>query len=264
MKPPTRTLCCLLALAASQSLHAQPSPAAAAAYDREVQALETRLAAEHRTASGYPAGALSAPQRAALAHGELLIERIPSSEETPGALLHHWRGTAFAPGATAAQLERLLRDFDAYPRRYAPEVVQARVLNAQDNRLTAQMRVRQHHVLTVVMDTTYAVSFGRLDAQHGWSGSRSTQIDEIAAAGTAREHALSPTGAHGFLWRMNTCWSWEERDGGVYLQVESLSLSRDIPVGLGWAVRPFVESIPRESLEFTLRATCDALRNNAS
>jgi hypothetical protein len=59
---------------------------------------------------------------------------------------------------------------------------------------------------------------------------------------------------------MNTYWSYEERDGGLYLQIESVSLTRSIPTGLGWLIGPFVESVPRESLEFTLQATRDALK----
>ena len=62
------------------------------------------------------------------------------------------------------------------------------------------------------------------------------------------------------MWRLNTYWSYEERDGGLYLQIESVSLSRSIPTGLGWAIGPFVESVPRESLEFTLHKTCEALK----
>ena len=60
--------------------------------------------------------------------------------------------------------------------------------------------------------------------------------------------------------RLNTYWSYEERDGGLYMQIESVSLSRSIPNGLAWIIRPFVESIPRESLEFSLRAAANALR----
>jgi hypothetical protein len=126
--------------------------------------------------------------------------------------------------------------------------------------MEAFMRVRQHHVIAIVMDSTYDIRFGRLDPRHGYSISRSTQISEIESPGTASEHALSPGEEHGFLWRMNTYWSYEERDGGLYMQVEAVSLTRSIPRGLGWVVRPFVESVPRESLEFTLQAACRAIR----
>lgn len=175
-------------------------------------------------------------------------------------MLHHWRGTAFAPGATAADFERLMRNFGAYPRRYAPQVVQTRVLSQQGDHYQVLMRVKQHHVITVVMDTQYDVTFARLDAQHGYSLSRSTRISEISSPGTANERTLSPSEDHGFLWRLNSYWSYEERDGGLYMQIESVSLTRAIPTGLGWAIGPFVESVPRESLEFTLRSTCNALR----
>ena len=141
-----------------------------------------------------------------------------------------------------------------------PAELRAKLLAQQKDHLQATMRVRQRHVLTVVMDTTYDIVYGRLDAQHGYSISRSTQISEIDSPGTAGEHALSPSQAHGFLWRLNTYWSYEERDGGLYLQIESVSLTRSIPLGLGWAIQPFIESVPRESLEFTLRSTCIALR----
>ena len=110
------------------------------------------------------------------------------------------------------------------------------------------------------MDTAYDIRFARLDAQHGYSISRSTRITEIDAAGTAKERALNASEEHGFLWRLNTYWSYEERDGGLYMQVESVSLTRAIPAGLGWLIGPFVESVPRDSLEFTLRAACNALR----
>ena len=85
-------------------------------------------------------------------------------------------------------------------------------------------------------------------------------IAEIDSPNTSAEHALTPTQEHGFLWRLNTYWSYEERDGGLYLQIEAVSLTRSIPTGLAWAIRPYIESIPRESLEFTLRSACNAIR----
>jgi hypothetical protein len=125
------------------------------------------------------------------------------------------------------------------------------------------MRVRQRHVITVVIDATYDVTFGRLDPQHGYSLSRSARIEEIDAAGTSAERTLDPGEQRGFLWRLNTYWSYEEGNRGLYLQIETVSLTRSIPRGLGWAIRPYVESVPRESVEFTLRAGRNALRNQS-
>jgi hypothetical protein len=178
----------------------------------------------------------------------------------PGAILYQWRGTAFAPGAKAANFERLMKNFNDYPQHYSPQVLQAKVLAQQGDRYQAMMRVRQVHIITVVMDMDYDIVFARLDAQHGWSIAHSTRISEIDAPGTSHERALGPGEGHGFLSRLDTYWSYEERDGGLYMQIESVSLARSIPRGLGWALDPFVEGVPRESLEFTLRSTCNALR----
>jgi hypothetical protein len=265
----------LLALMAPRRGLAEPLPAATAAFDKYVVAVETRLGLQHQSPDSFVAVTDSDPQRdLRLRQGEVMIENLTPGTiaDLPGALLHHWRATAFAPGATAAEFERVLRDFKEYPHRFSPEVLQAKVL-AQDgdrmqadriqaDRIQATMRVRQKHVLTVVLDTTYDVTFGRLDAKDGYSTSRSTRIYEIDAPGTSHEHALSPAEEHGFLWRINTYWTYEERDGGLYMQIESVTLSRSIPTGLGWAIKPFVESVPRESLEFTLRSACKALHTN--
>ena len=235
-----------------------PAQAAVSDFNSYVSQVESRLEQQHR----WPKGFLVKEDWARLQGGKQIIEELTPSKRSdlPGAMLHHWRGTAFAPGAKAADFERLMKDFPAYPQRYSPQILQARVITHQGDHFQVQMRIRQKHVITVVMDTTYEITFGRLNAQQGYSVSRSTRISEIEKAGTAKERALAAEEEHGFLWRLNTYWSYEERDGGLYMQIESVSLTRSIPTGLGWAIKPFVESVPRESLEFTLQSTCNALR----
>ncbi len=253
---------CTLGVGIPAALFAQPDPAANAGFDTYVHTLETRLGQQHRAPDAF-LGPVSLPQAdTRLRKGEFLVENLTptAGPELPGALLFHWRGTTFVSGATAADFERLLRDFNSYPKVFSPQVLQAEVLSRDGDHLQSRMRVRQHHVITVVLDTTYDVTHGHFDPTHGYSLSRSTEISEIESAGTPTERTLTPAQAHGFMWRLNTYWTWEERDGGLFLQIESVSLTRSIPSGIGWIVRPFVESIPRESLEFTLRSAANALR----
>jgi hypothetical protein len=259
-------ICGLLLLLDAQRLlmGEEPTPAAVSAFNSYSKAVGSRLAQQHRSLNTFLAPTASDPEdvKTRLRKAELIIEKLTPSTGAnfSGALLHHWRGTAFAPGARAADFERLVRDFNSYPQHFSPQVLQANVLTKGGDRMQAWMRVRQRHVITVVMDTTYDITFGQLDVQHGYSISESTRIAEIEAAGTGAERTLSANENHGFLWRLNTYWSYAERDGGLYLQIEAISLTRSIPRGVGWAVQPYVESIPRESLEFTLRSACNALR----
>jgi hypothetical protein len=236
----------------------KPIPIAVAGFDGYVGRVETRLAGQHKSAEGF----LAPADRARVKNGDVVLEHLTpaTTKELPGALMQDWRGTAFVPGAKGADFERVMRNFEVFPRIYSPQVLKMSAQTKGADRYLVAMRVRQQHILTVVMDMTYDTTFGRLDPQHGYSLSRSTQITEIDAAGTATEHALSADEQHGYLWRLNNYWSYEERDGGLYIQVESVSLSRSAPKGLGWMIGPFIEKVPRESLEFTLRSTRDALK----
>jgi hypothetical protein len=245
----------------------EPTAAAIAGFNSYIAALESRIDKQHQSQDGFIASVLSDPaNRAKLQRGEPIIERIRKSggPDLPGATLYQWRGTAFVPGATVADYERVMEDFEGMPKTFAPEIVKAAVVSRKNEGgktfIQASYRVKQHHVITVVMDIAYDVVLARLDAQHGYSASRSTRVTEIADAGTPDEHAMSGSDSHGFMWRLNAYWSYEERDGGLYMQIESVSLARSIPTGVAWAVKPFVESVPRESLEFTLQATSNALK----
>jgi len=46
------------------------------------------------------------------------------------------------------------------------------------------------------------------------------------------------------------------------MECEAVSLTRDVPLGLGWLITPIIGELPREALEFTMRATKNALTPN--
>ena len=264
--------CVFLIMAGSGMALADPAPAAITAFEAYRANVEGRLVEQHRSGGSFlaPCAGDPASADAKLRRGELIVERVMPGRgtdleaaqraEANGALLHHWRGTAFVPGVKATDFLRLMQDFDHYPQRFAPQIERARIVKHEGDLFDVSMRIRQKHVITVVVDTDYAIEFGQLDPAHGYSISHSTRVAEIASPGTSAEHALSAGEEHGFLWRLNTYWSYEERDGGLYMQIEAVSLTRAIPTGLGWVIRPYVESIPRESMEFTLRSAANALR----
>ena len=125
--------------------------AAVSAFNTYVGGVEARLARQHRSPEGFLAP-VTPQSDIRLRRGELIVERLTPSTggNLPGAMLHHWRGTAFAAGATAADFERLMRDFGAYPQHFSPQVVQAKILTQQGDHFQAVMRVRQRHIITVV------------------------------------------------------------------------------------------------------------------
>ena len=151
----------LLLLAAARLPAEEPSEAAVADFNSYIGRVEARLAKRHGSTGSF----LAPEDQTRLQRGELIIEQLTpaTGQELPGALLHDWRGTAFVPGAEAADFDRLMRDFDAYPQHYSPQVLRAKVLAQQGDHYQVMMRLRQKHILTVVMDLEYDVTFFRDD-----------------------------------------------------------------------------------------------------
>jgi hypothetical protein len=258
-----RLLTCFLAanLPGAGAVAAELRPATVAAFDTYVAQAEARIRQEQSTPQKFLLLDEVTPQErvqadAAMRRGEVWITtRGKNPVEIKDGLIHHWVGTVFLPGAKVADTLALVQDYDHLARYYSPEVMASRLLSRDGDHFTLSMRVRKHKVITVVMDTDYDVRYGRLDAGHAYSFSHSTRIAELADAGENDEHALPPGDDHGFLWRLYTYWRFMQASDGVYVQCEAISLTRDVPAGLGWLIGPFIRGIPRESLTFTLAST---------
>jgi hypothetical protein len=110
-------------------------------------------------------------------------------------------------------------------------------------------------VITVVVNSEHDAQFMREGADRASSRIHSTRIAEVENAGTPDEREKPVGRDGGYLWRLNSYWRFLERDNGVYIECESITLTRGIPFGLAWAVSPFVTSIPKETLAFTLENT---------
>jgi hypothetical protein len=197
-----------------------------------------------------------------LQHGEMIIERLggdTAEARILHGLIHHWIGIVFLPGASLATTVALIQDYDRHQDVYSPEVLRSRLMRRQGDDFHIFLRLKKHKVTTVVLDTEYDVHFARLDAHRAYSRSHSTRIAEVQNPGGRDERDLPPGNDHGFLWALDTYWRFREVEDGMFVQCEAISLTRDIPAGLGWLIGPFVESVPRESLEFTLTTTKKAV-----
>ena len=250
-------------------------PKTVQAFDQYVQQTESKV--DRELANGSPflwVQRLPADRRAAaeaqLRAGQVVIERLDASTaeglakrdkpvEVPGGLIHHWIGTVFIPGATLAQTLALEEDYDHHQDYFRPDVMRSRILRRDGDDFLIELRLYKKKVVTTVLDTEHRVHYTMVDATHAWSRSHTTRIQEVDNTGEPNER-LEPEGHdRGFLWRMNTYWRFEEKDGGTYVESQSISLTRDIPTGLAWLVGPYVNSVPRESLTFTLATTRSAV-----
>ena len=267
----------LLAMALAAAVVGSNTPVEAAelradtldAFNRYVRLTESRMDTEMRGQAPFLwvdqlGGSARDEAYARLKRGDVVVSRLVTldkgrSIESPGGLIHHWTGTTFIPGATVERTVALMQGYERYQEIYAPNVQRSRTISRQDDRFTVYLRLFMKKVIGVVLNTENDVQYTRLTPSRVHVRSYSTRIAEVRDPGTKAE-AEAPVGNDsGFLWRFNNYCSLEGRAEGTYVQCESVSLSRAIPAGLGWIVGPFVTSIPRESLEFTLGSMRKAL-----
>jgi hypothetical protein len=242
-------------------------PASSAAFDKYVAVVERRIAAD----VGRPETFLwvdtlpTARQKEVmdqLRRGEVVTERLRVAEkiDVPDGLIHHWVATIFMPGVRVRDAVALLQDYDRHASIFAPNVVKSKTLEREGDHFRVFLRFYMKKVIAATVNTENDARFVTVAPDRAYSSIRSTRVAEVENAGTPSEHELAPGKGHGFMWRLNTYWRFLERDGGTYIQCESVTLSRDVPFGLGWIIKPFVTEIPMESLSFTLQRTRAALK----
>ncbi len=183
----------------------------------------------------------------------------PDFEVEGGGLIHDWVGSVFIPGATVEQTLLLVEDYNRHKEIFKPEVLDSRVLSHEDNHFHIFLRLLKKKVITVQLNTEHDVQYTQLAPKRWRSISRSTRIAEVDNPGKPGEREKPPGTGQGFLWRLNSYWRFEERDGGTWVECQAISLSRDVPTGLGWIIEPIIRNLPKESLENTLRSTRTAL-----
>lgn len=260
-------LVCLAAaiITSTPAAGAELHPATVAAFNRYVSVTESQRTG---AASFLWLDADDSARRGSredVRRGSLHIESLETREagkgiDIPDGMVHHWLGVVFVPGATVTQGLTLLQDYDRHADIYKPNVARSRLLSRKGDDFRLYLRFFMKKVITVVVNSEHEAHFVREDPTRAQSRVYSTRIAEVEHPDTPQEREKPVGRDGGYLWRLNSYWRLLERDGGLYVQCESITLTRGIPFGFGWLVGPFVTSIPRETLTFTLETTRKTLQ----
>jgi hypothetical protein len=258
-----------------------PSPAHAAtlqpqtvkAWDTYVQFTEKRIASELDGQKGFlimdfKNKADADKIRQELQKGKVHIERMTSRDDknhdidVPDGAIHHWYGAIFVPKTDLQHVLRFVQSYDDHYR-YFKEVEKSRLLSRQGDTFNIYYRfVRSKLSVTAHYNTNHTAMYRTHDSSRVSSRSVATRITELENVGSKDERERKEGNDSGFLWRLNSYWRFREADGGVYIECESMSLSRSVPWPLGYVpgLKGVVESLPRESMENTLTSIRDGLK----
>jgi hypothetical protein len=175
-------------------------------------------------------------------------------------LVHHWIGVVFIPNVKIDDILHVVRDYDHYKDIYKPGVIESSSHGTDGVKDLFLLRlVNKSVVAKTALDTESEAAYIRVDDQHWYGYSNSLHIREIDKFGTSQAHTLPEDQGTGLIWRLSSITRLEERDGGVYSELEAIALSRDIPAAFRFFATPIVRRVSRDSLETSLHQTRAAL-----
>ncbi len=184
--------------------------------------------------------------------GELWVkaETQPNPRSISNGLIHDWYGAVFIPNATLARVLTVLQDFDHHSSIY-PQVVRSHLIKRDGNDFTGYWRIEQKgQMLPATFDVTQTAHYQQVGPGK-WIGI--SHADDIQAVENAR--TLPPGEGIGLMWKLYSYWTLEQVGQGVLAECRTVSLSRGVPSTVAWMIRPFMNTIPRESMDSTLRNT---------
>ncbi|HXN46993.1 MAG TPA: hypothetical protein VN893_10165 [Bryobacteraceae bacterium] len=225
-------------------------------YDAYIAATEARIQSEVRSPT-YLWAEQSGERWRRVRQGEVVVESSNphGSSELGNGLLHDWIGAMFVPATTLPQVTSFLQDYASHKNYFLPEVVDSALVAHDGDDWKIRYRIVKRYIITVVVNTNQTANYTPLSPTRLLSRSVATRIAEVKDAGKASERELDPREETSIVWRLNTYWRLEEKDGGVYVECEAISLTRAAPRGLRWLVNPLIRSLPGASLAHVLEAT---------
>jgi len=204
----------------------------------------------------------SGERRSRVEQGEVVVapQVGRGTQEVPGGLIHDWVGAAFLPHAGIADLMAVVHDYDRYKEVYRPAVADSKALacDTEEQEFSMTWRRRVLFVNAAIAGNYRAHDFA-VDGRRGYNIAETVSMREIENYGHTGEHLLPAGSGNGYIWRLHSIARWEERDGGVYLEMEAIALTRDIPGSLRWLVAPVVNRLSINSLTTMLRQTREAV-----
>lgn len=243
----------------------QLSPKTLEAFDAYIRNAETEME-QSLHGSGPFLWSDHAPERAQVVDQGQVVAQCWSGKgpvKVPNGLIHDWIAAAFIPDANIQELLAVIQEYDNHKNTYKPEVIDSKLISRDGNDFRVYLRLLKKKIITVVLDTDHDVHYCPVDQTRWVCRSFTTRIAEVENAGNPDERVLEPDTGYGFLWRLYSYWRFEEDDAGVIVECRAISLTRDVPFGLGWAIEPIIEKLPKESLINTLEATRQAAHGKA-
>jgi hypothetical protein len=261
------TVLLALVLLPKQSHAANLKAETVAAWDHYIQSVTASLQDRTRPGGCFLWTYEDAERIAKVRNGEIVVAPAPgpSPRKVPGGLIHHWIGAAFLPNARLDDILEVTHDYDRYKEFYRPSVIESKAVarNASDDEFS-MLLTNKTFFLKIALDADYHATNVRLDDRRFYIVSRTTRVQEIEDYGRHSEHRMPEGEGGGYIWKLFSIGRLQQSDGGVYIELEAVALSREIPAALRFVAGPIVRRVSHNSLLGSIQQTEEAVRGSAS
>jgi hypothetical protein len=193
--------------------------------------------------------------------GEIAVAPVGSGRtKVSNGLIHDWVGAAFVPNTTIEKVFATMDEYSCYKDFYAPMVIESRLLSRSGTESSFSMRWMKKTLFgTTVLDGDYKTSYFHRNERSRYGFAWSTRIQEVANFGQASEFKLAQGTGSGYIWKVFSISRFEEREGGVYVELEAMALSRSAPASLIWLVNPIVNRLSQSAIMTSLSQMREAV-----
>jgi len=215
-------------------------PATLKAFENYVAQFERNVADPFdQTGKMWSDSASCCARNGAFTAGKPVVEPRENTDIAGGSI-HHYSGVIHIKGGTIADVRRIMQDYVNYPKYFKPDVSKGSgTLNPDstpaDEHYTSHISLIQSTLwIGVSYDCVYDTHYRLLDPHRWVSRSAAASVKEWRDPKDVSQGYFPEGDDHGFLWRTNTFWFVREDNGGVDVELDSMTLSRPIPTGFAW------------------------------
>jgi hypothetical protein len=262
MKTETASVILLLLLSAAQSKAAELKQNTLSAWDDYIRSVNTSMVERNGGSRPFLWVDESSEALRRVQSGEFVINnRDP--HKVPQGLIHHWVGAMFVPDVSLDRVMQVLNSYERYSEMFKPLIRKTSVVERDGDTVKLNVLAAQKAFsVTAAVETDEVIQTARLASDKVSIVADSVRIHEIADYGHPGEHAFPEAQGPGYVWRALVVQRLQQREGGVFVELETISLSRGIPFEVRWLVKPLTDDLPRKMMTDLLEETRAAVQRS--
>ena len=256
----TRSAILLLLLSVTLSRAEEPKRETVGAWESYIEGVNTSVAERNTGSRPFLSADESPETQRRVQSGELVITNH-DPRKVPRGLIHDWIGVMFLPNISLDQVMAVLNGYDRYSDIYKSLIRKSSVIEQSGDSVKLNvLAVQKAFSVTAAVDTDEEIQITRPGPNRVCITASSSRIQEIANYGKPNEHTFPEDRRPGYVWRALIVQRLEQRDGGVYVELETMSLSRGIPIEVRWLIKPLTDELPRKMMTDILDETRAAVQ----